>query len=180
MSRPVISFVVAMDHNRLIGVDGGLPWRLPEDMKHFRRVTMGKPVLMGRLTYESIPLRFRPLPGRTNIVLTSQEGYEAPGCIVVHSLAEALAAAAGQPELMVIGGAQLYEQLLPQAERLYLTLVEGEFSGDAYFPEVDLSQWRELSRQEFERGEGHDAAFTIFLVERNGQPAAPDLLTRSG
>jgi dihydrofolate reductase len=168
MSRPIISFVVAMDHNRLIGVDGGLPWQLPEDMKHFRRVTMGKPVLMGRVTYESIPPRFRPLPGRTNIVLTRQETYEAPDCILVNSLDEALAAAAGEPELMVIGGAKLYEQLLPQAERLYLTLVDGEFSGDAYFPELDMSQWREVSRQEFERDERHDAAFTILLLERKG------------
>ncbi len=157
-----------MDHNRLIGVDGGLPWRLPEDMKHFRRVTMGKPVLMGRVTYESIPPRFRPLPGRTNIVLTRQDSFEAPSCVVVNSLEEALAAAAGEPELMVIGGAQLYEQLLPQAQRLYLTLVDGEFSGDAYFPELDLSQWRELSRQEFARDERHNASFTIFLLERKG------------
>ena len=155
-----------MDNNRLIGVDGGLPWRLPEDMKHFRRVTMGKPVLMGRVTYESIPPRFRPLPGRTNIVLTRQEAYAAPDCILVNSLDEALAAAAGQPELMVIGGAKLYEQLLPQAGRLYLTLVDGEFSGDAYFPELDWSQWREVSRQAFERDERHDAAFTILLLER--------------
>ena len=155
-----------MDHNRLIGVDGGLPWRLPEDMKHFRRVTMGKPVLMGRVTYESIPPRFRPLPGRTNIILTRQEAYAAPDCILVNSLDEALAAAAGQPELMVIGGAKLYEQLLPQAGRLYLTLVDGEFSGDAYFPELDWSQWREVSRQAFERDERHDAAFTILLLER--------------
>ena len=155
-----------MDNNRLIGVDRGLPWRLPEDMKHFRRVTMGKTVLMGRVTYESIPPRFRPLPGRTNIVLTRQEAYAAPDCILVNSLDEALAAAAGQPELMVIGGAKLYEQLLPQAGRLYLTLVDGEFSGDAYFPELDWSQWREVSRQAFERDERHDAAFTILLLER--------------
>jgi dihydrofolate reductase len=166
MTMTTISFVVAMDKKRVIGADGGLPWRLPDDMKHFRQVTMGKPVLMGRITYESIPDRFRPLSGRTNIVLTRQSGYSAPGCVIVHSLNEALAAAAGQPELMVIGGAQLYEQLLPQAERIYLTLVDGEYTGDVYFPQLDMSQWRELSRHEHTADEKHSVNFIILVLER--------------
>ncbi len=136
MNLPIISFVFAMDRSRLIGAGGGLPWHLPDDMKHFRQVTMGKPVLMGRVTYESIPDRFRPLAGRTNIILTNQIGYEARGCLVVHSLDEAVAAAAGQPELMVIGGAQIYEQLLPRADRLYLTLIDANFDGDVFFPDL--------------------------------------------
>ena len=155
-----------MDRNRLIGAGGGIPWRLPDDMKHFRKVTMGKPVLMGRITYESIPLRFRPLAGRSNIILTRQSDYYAPGCVVVHSLDAALAAAAGQPELMVIGGADLYEQLMPQADRLYLTLVDGEFAGDVFFPSIEVEQWREISRQEHVRDERHLFPFTILLLER--------------
>ncbi len=155
-----------MDRNRLIGAGDDLPWRLPDDMKQFRQVTMGKPVLMGRITYESIPERFRPLSGRTNIILTRQIGYDAPGCLVVHSFTNAIAAAAGQPELMVIGGAQLYEQLLPQANRLYLTLVDGEFAGDVFFPSLDKTQWRELSRQEHGRDDKHPVPFTFLLLER--------------
>ncbi len=166
MKSPIISFVVAMDRNCLIGTGGSLPWRLPDDMKHFRQVTMDKYVLMGRVTYESIPIRFRPLSGRTNIILTRQVGYNAPGCLVVHSLAEAIAAAAGQPELMVIGGAQLYEQLLPQANRLYLTLVDGEFVGDVFFPTFDKAQWREVSRQKHGRDDRHPFPFTFLLLER--------------
>jgi dihydrofolate reductase len=166
MKTPIISFVVAMDRNRLIGADGGLPWRLPDDMKHFRQVTMGKPVLMGRKTYESIPDRFRPLSGRTNIILTRQVGYDAPDCLVVHSLAEAVTAGAGQSELMVIGGAQLYEQLLPMANRLYLTLVDGEFKGDVFFPCLDMTQWREVSRQDHGRDDRHPVPFTFLLLER--------------
>jgi dihydrofolate reductase len=166
MKTPIISFVVAMDRNRLIGADGRLPWRLPDDMKHFRQVTMGKPVLMGRKTYESIPDRFRPLSGRTNIILTRQVGYDAPDCLVVHSLAEAVTAGAGQSELMVIGGAQLYEQLLPMANRLYLTLVDGEFKGDVFFPCLDMTQWREVSRQDHGRDDRHPVPFTFLLLER--------------
>jgi dihydrofolate reductase len=166
MKSPIISFVVAMDRNRLIGAGGDLPWRLPDDMKQFRQVTMGKPVLMGRIAYESIPNRFRPLSGRTNIILTRQIGYDAPGCLVVHSLAKAVSAANGQPELMVIGGAQLFEQLLPQANLLYLTLVDGEFAGDVFFPTLDKTQWHELSRQEQGRDDKHSVPFTFLLLER--------------
>lgn len=166
MAAPIISFVVAMDRNHLIGVDGDLPWHLPDDMKHFRQVTMGKPVLMGRVTYESIPARFRPLSGRTNIILTRQEDYSAPGCVVAHTLDEALASMPDEPELMVIGGAQIFEQLLPQADRLYLTLVDGEFEGNVYFPELDMDQWQERSRQTHEQDEKHPVPFTILLLER--------------
>lgn len=164
--QPIISFVVAMDRNRLIGAQGDLPWRLPDDMKHFRKVTMGKPVLMGRVTYESIPERFRPLPGRTNIILTRQETYEAEGCIIVHSMDEALEAADGKPELMVIGGAQIFAQLLPQADRLYLTQIHGEFTGDVYFPALDMDEWQEVSRREHQQDDKHAVPFTILVLER--------------
>lgn len=165
-AQPLISFVVAMDRNRLIGAQGDLPWRLPDDMKQFREVTMGKPVLMGRVTYESIPDRFRPLRGRTNIVVTHQEDYTADGCFVAHSLQEALKAAGGAAEVMVIGGAEIFEQLLPQADRIYLTQVHGAFEGDVFFPELDMSQWQEVSRQEHERDERHSVPFTFLLLER--------------
>jgi len=118
-----IAIVVAMDDNRVIGRDNQLPWHLPADLRHFRQVTIGKPVLMGRKTHESIG---RPLPERTNIVVTRDRSYEAPGCILVHSIESALKAAGDRREVMVIGGADFYRQLLPKADRLYLTLVHAE------------------------------------------------------
>ncbi len=155
-----------MDRNGLIGAGDHLPWRLPDDMRRFREITMGKPVLMGRKTYESIPLRFRPLPGRTNIVLSHQTTYDAPGCTVVHSLPQALSAASGHDELMVIGGALLYEQLLPQADRIYLTLVDGEFEGDVFFPVLDETDWQEIEREEHGRDGRHAAPFTFLVLAR--------------
>ena len=161
-----ISFVVAMDRNRVIGVDGRLPWRLPDDMKWFKEVTMGKPVIMGRKTYESIPDRFKPLAGRHNIVITHNRNYRAEGATVVHSVDEALAAAADAGEIIIGGGAQLYEALLPQAGRLYLTLVDGAFAGDAYFPELDLDQWREIYHQDHQPDKRHPYSFTWLILER--------------
>jgi dihydrofolate reductase len=155
-----------MDRNGLIGAGDHLPWRLPDDMRRFREITLGKPVLMGRKTYESIHLRFRPLPGRTNIVLTHQTTYDAPGCTVVHSLPQALSAASGHEELMVIGGALLYEQLLPQADRIYLTLVDGEFEGDVFFPVLDETDWQEIAREEHGRDGRHAAPFTFLVLAR--------------
>jgi dihydrofolate reductase len=166
MKRPTISFVVAMDRNGLIGAGNRLPWRLPEDMRRFRQITMGKQVLMGRRTYETIPARFRPLPGRTNIVLTQQLDYDAPGCTIVHSLSQALSAASEREELMVIGGALLYEQLLPQADRIYLTLIDGEFEGDVFFPALDDAEWQEIEREEHGRDGRHSTPFTFLLLER--------------
>jgi len=166
MKRPTISFIVAMDRNGLIGAGSRLPWHLPDDMRRFRQITMGKPVLMGRKTYESIPDRLRPLPGRTNIVLTQQLDYEAPGCTIVHSLAQALAAASEHDELMVIGGARLYEQLLSQADRIYLTQIDGEFEGDVFFPALNQAEWQEVEREEHGRDDRHSTPFTFLLLER--------------
>lgn len=164
--RPRIAFVVAMDRNRLIGAGDRLPWRLPDDMRFFREVTMGHPVLMGRKTYESIPARFRPLPGRTNIVLTSQRGYEAPGCIVVHTIEEALLLVDEAEELMVIGGAQVFRELLPIVDRLYLTDIDGAYEGDVYFPEFDRAAWREVAREEHPADDRHDSPFAFITLER--------------
>jgi dihydrofolate reductase len=162
-----LAIVVAMDKNRLIGADNGLPWRLPDDMQWFVQQTMGKPVIMGRKTYESIPAKFRPLRGRHNIVLTRDENYEAPGATVVHSAQAALAAAGEVEEIIIGGGANLYVQLLPKTTRLYLTLIEAELEGDAYFPEIEWSAWRETFRQHHPADERHNFAFTWLILERD-------------
>lgn len=163
--RPIISFVVAMDGKRLIGRDNGLPWRLPDDMRWFREVTMGKPVIMGRKTYETIPVRFRPLPGRHNIVVTRNPAYQAEGVTVVHSIEEVLAAVGDVDEIIIGGGVELYAAFLPTADRLYLTLVEGTFTGDAYFPEFDISDWVETFSQTHEPDEQHSHRFRWSILD---------------
>jgi dihydrofolate reductase len=155
-----------MDRNHLIGDGGALPWRLPDEIRRFREITMGHPVLMGRKTYESIPQKFRPLKGRTNIVLTTQKDYEAPGCTIVHSLKEALEVVSPQQELMVIGGARLFEELMPIVDRLYLTAIDGEYKGDVYFPEFDLREWREIGREFHPSDERHDSPFSFLILDR--------------
>ena len=140
-----LALVVAMGPGRVIGRDGGLPWHFSEDLKHFRRVTTGHAIIMGRKTWDSIG---RPLPGRRNIVVTRQQGLEIEGCDVVHSLGEAIALARrDDDEPRVIGGSTLYEQALPMATRLYLTEVSEEVAGDTFFPPLDLAEWTELERR---------------------------------
>jgi dihydrofolate reductase len=143
MREPVIALIVAVAENGVIGRDGKLPWRIPEDMKWFRERTAGRPLIMGRKTWESFPKR--PLPGRTNIVITRDASYEADGAVVVTSLAAALDVAAGErpEEIMVIGGAEIYRAALPLARRIYLTSVHGEIEGDTHFPAIDRSDWNE-------------------------------------
>jgi len=136
-----ISLIWAMDKNRLIGKDNQMPWHLPAELAYFRKVTTGHPVLMGRRTYESIG---KPLPNRTNVILTRNEEYKPEGCIVIHSIEEALERFGGQL-LFIIGGAQIYRQFLPYAEKLYVTLIDHEFAGDEYFPELDWENWRQIS-----------------------------------
>ena len=156
-----ISLIAAVDRNGVIGKGGDIPWRLPADLRYFKRVTMGKPLLMGRKTYESIG---RPLPGRQNIVLTRQRDFEAPGCTVVHSVEEALAAASDAEEVMVAGGGSVYRQFLPRAHRLYLTFVDTVTEGDATFPEFNLDRWR-LIFEEAHAADEQNAfpyRFTIF------------------
>ncbi len=135
----MISIIVAASANNVIGAEGDLPWRLSDDLKRFKAITMGKPIVMGRKTWDSIG---RPLPGRQNIVITRQAGFVAEGCDVVASAGEAIAATAGADEVMVIGGSQVYSLFLPNAERLYLTRVHAEVAGDAFFPPINESQWR--------------------------------------
>ena len=137
----IISIIAAMDRNRLIGNNNQLPWHLPADFAHFKSVTMGKPVVMGRKTHESIG---KPLPGRTNIVLTRNADIKFEGVECVSSFEQALALVADVEEVMVIGGSTIYEMLLPQVNRLYFTYVDAEFDGDAWFPEFDVNQWYEI------------------------------------
>jgi dihydrofolate reductase len=145
-----LSLVAAVDRNRLIGRDGGLPWHLPADLKRFKAITMGKPIIMGRRTHESIG---RPLPGRRNIVLTRSKRYAAEGCEVFASLQGALDALNDLPEAMVVGGAALYVEALPLCRRLYLTEVDADLAGDVYFPEFRADEWREV----FSEGHAADA-----------------------
>lgn len=133
-----IAIIVAMDEQGVIGKNNDLPWRLSADLQYFRRTTMGKPIIMGRNTHESIG---RPLPGRRNIVVTSQPAYKADGCEVVHSIDEALAVCEQVPEVMIMGGASLYQQTLPLADRVYLTRVHATVDGDTWFPDWHEADW---------------------------------------
>lgn len=160
MSR--IAFVVATDRNRVIGKDGGLPWRLPDDMKHVRAVTMGKPLIMGRRTYDSIG---RPLPGRTNIVLTRDTSFRPDGVLVAHSPDEALRLAGDVPEIIVFGGAQVYKEFLPLAERLYLTTVDAAVDGDTYF-DMGKDDWRVVANERHEADDRHPYAFNMYTLDR--------------
>lgn len=156
----IISLIAAMDRNRLIGSDNRLPWRLPADLAHFKKMTMGKPVVMGRKTFESIG---RPLPGRTSIVLTRDPGFAAGGVLVADSFESALDLAGDVAEVMVIGGGAVYALAMPLARRLYLTLVDDEFEGDAWFPVIVPAQWREIdsSSRSADEHNAHDYRFVV-------------------
>jgi dihydrofolate reductase len=162
----VISLVVAVARNGVIGRDGGLPWHISSDLKRFKAITLGKPVIMGRKTWESLPRK--PLPGRTNIVVTRQAGFAAAGAVVVADVEAALAVAAmEQPaEICVIGGGDIYRQLLPQAGRIYLTEVQMDVAGDTHFPVLDEAAWREVSREVVAAGPHDSADFVLRVLER--------------
>ena len=157
------SLVVAMARNRVIGRDNRLPWKLPEDLAYFKRVTMGHPVVMGRRTWESIG---RPLPGRDNIVVSRNRGFEAPGATVVASLDEAWRAAGAASEVCVIGGTSLFAEALPVADRIHLTEVDAVVEGDTFFPEFDRSQWMEHEVERHAADERHAYPFRIVVLER--------------
>jgi len=158
----MLSLIWAQDANGLIGAGGQLPWRLPADMAWFKKNTMGKAILMGRKTFDSIG---RLLPGRTNIVITSQN-IEIDGCDVVHSLNEAIAVADKREELMVMGGAQIYKLALSQANRLYITQIHAAFKGETYFPVFDVSQWRETFHENHEPDENNIYPYSFRIMER--------------
>ena len=154
-----------MSENRVIGDNNQLPWHLPADLKHFKTLTEGHPVLMGRKTHEAIGI---PLPNRTNIIITHNADYQAPGCLVVTSLEKAMACTAtlSSPEIFIIGGAQVYQQFLPQIERIYLTIVHEEFDGDVYFPEMDTAAWQEIERTRHEADEKNAFAYSFLILDK--------------
>ena len=163
-----ISLIAALTKNRAIGLDNGLPWHLPDDMKYFMQTTKGHHVIMGRKNYDSIPEKFRPLPNRTNIVVTRQQNLQAPHCTVVHSLVDAMdiAQKAGETELFIIGGSAIYQLGMPFAQRLYLTEIEADLSGDTFFPDFDRTSWREVSRKHHPADNRHAYAFDFVIYER--------------
>lgn len=163
-----IALIAAVAENNVVGKDNELPWYLPEDLKHFKQLTLGKPIIMGRLTYESIG---KPLPGRANIVVSRQQNYRPEGVKVVGSLidalslAEPIAKAEGLDEVMVIGGAQIYAEAMPFADTLYLTEIHKVIEGDTYFPELDWARWKESQRQDFKGNspESLDYSFVTYF-----------------
>ena len=165
----IISLIAAIAQNRVIGKDNDLPWRLPDDMKYFMQTTLGHHVVMGRKNYDSLPAKFKPLPNRTNIVVTRQSDFKADGCAVVNSLEKgiALAKSNGETELFIIGGAQIYQQALPMSELLYLTEIKSEIAGDTYFPEFSKKEWREISRNAHSADERHRFAFDFVVYKRS-------------
>lgn len=167
-----LSIIVARAENGVIGRDNGLPWRLPEDLKYFKRTTMGHPIIMGRKTYESIG---KPLPGRTNIVVTRQADWHAEGVVVANSVEQALmrgeevALADGVSEIMIIGGEQFYRAVLPISSRLYLTEVHASVDGDAYFPSFDPSQWNEVRRVSYAADSANPYPYSFVVLDKVAQ-----------
>ncbi|OIP12875.1 MAG: diacylglycerol kinase [Betaproteobacteria bacterium CG2_30_59_46] len=159
MGKPRLSIIAAMAKNRTIGIDNTLPWRLPEDLKHFKALTLGHHILMGRKTWESLPGK---LPGRTSVVITRSRDLQAPGCIVANSIEDAITACGGDDEVFFIGGAELYRQALDIADRLYLTEIQSEFKGDAWFPEFDPGLWRETGRKPCKSENGLECDFVVY------------------
>lgn len=158
-----ISAIFAMSENRVIGKDHQLPWHLPADLKHFKKITLGKPILMGRNTYESIG---RPLPGRCNVVITRESDYQAPGCVIVNSIEQALAVTRNNAEIVVIGGALLYEAMLPLVQRLYMTIIHHAFDGDTFFPTLNQDDWQEIERIDHAQDSDNPYSYSFFILDR--------------
>lgn len=159
-----LSAVVALSENRVIGRDNQLPWRLPADLKHFKKLTLGHPIIMGRKTYVSIG---KPLPQRTNIVLTQEKQFQAPGCIVIHSLDEAIKKGAEcDSDIFIIGGAQLYRQSLPLLQFIYMTIIHQHIEGDTFFPELQLNEWKEIAREDHSADSDNPLDYSFVTLER--------------
>jgi dihydrofolate reductase len=160
----MISFLVAMDQKRTIGKDNDLPWHLPADLKYFKQVTMGHPIVMGRKTHEAIG---RVLPGRENIVLTRDKSYTSPDCTVIHSIEELLDIDKGKnEEVFVIGGAEIFKEVFASADRLYITCIEDVFEGDTYFPEFDPSEWEIISKEKGIKDDKNPYDYYYIVYER--------------
>lgn len=160
----MISLVYAQSRNGIIGRDGGLPWHISSDLKRFKELTTGKPVIMGRKTWDSLPRK--PLPGRRNIVITRQKGFTAEGAVVTQTVEQALRAAGDVPEICVIGGADVYRQFMPLAQRIYLTEVDLEVDGDAKAPVLEARHWKSVSEEQHPKGPKDDAAFALKVLDR--------------
>jgi dihydrofolate reductase len=162
---PRISLISAMAANRSIGIDNGLPWHLPADLKRFKALTMGHPMIMGRRTYDSVGF---PLPGRPTIVVTRQAGWTTPGTIVAHTLDEALARARqlDEKEIFIGGGEEIFRLALGRADRIYLTRIDQDFPGDTFFPEFDESAWRIVEREDHPATEARPYAFSFLTYEK--------------
>ena len=158
-----LSIIVAMGKNRVIGAAGCIPWHLPNELQLFKRLTMGHHLVMGRKTYESIG---RPLPGRTMVIVTRQRGYSVPGAVVAHSIDAAIAACGEDKEIFVIGGGELYREVLPRANRIYLTTVDAAPAGDTFMPEFNSADWRETSAESFSADERHRHAYRFAVYDR--------------
>jgi dihydrofolate reductase len=163
-----ISLIAAHAQNRVIGKNNDLPWHLPDDMKYFMTTTQGHYCIMGRKNYDSIPAKFKPLPKRTNIVVTRQRDFQAPGCIVVNAIEDGIALARKneETEVFIIGGAEIYKTSLSSADRLYLTEIQAVIDGDVYFPEFKKEEWKEVSRQHHPVDQRHIYAFDFVIYER--------------
>lgn len=159
----IISLIVAMDENRVIGYNNKLPWNLPSELKYFRETTKAKPVIMGRKTYESIG---RPMPDRLNIIVTRDKNYKADKCIVVNTKEDAVKTAKDADEVMVIGGSEIYKLFFPIANRLYLTKVHGNFKGDTSFPEFNEDEWVKVKEKFVEKDSENEYSYTIVVLER--------------
>lgn len=154
-----LSIIAAVARNGVIGNANRLPWYLPEDLKRFKQLTMGHPIIMGRKTYMSIG---RPLPGRHTVVLTRDTEFHVPGCVTAHTLQQALDACGDDPEVFCVGGAEVYAQMLPLTNRLYLTEIQAEYAGDAYFPVIDRKHWQEVSREHHVSTDGLGYDFVVY------------------
>ena len=164
--NPRSCIVVAMAKNRTIGINNTLPWRCPEDLKHFKALTMGHHMIMGRKTFDSIG---RPLPGRSTVVVTRDHNLQRAGCLMAHSLPEALAACAGDEKIYIVGGAEIYRQALSLADTLYITEIQQEVAGDAHFPEFALSDWLEVSRKICRQASPQALEYHFVTYQRRGQ-----------
>lgn len=164
MKKPIISLVCAMANNRVIGLNNQMPWHMPADLKHFKETTMGKPIVMGRKTFESIG---RPLPGRRNVVITRNKDYQPAGVDVVSSIEEALALLKDVEEIMITGGGNIYQQTLDLADRLYLTFIELDTEGDAFFPEFEHLNLQEVSREQHLPDEKNPHPYQFVTLQRN-------------
>ena len=162
----MISLIVAASENNVIGVQGELPWRLSDDLRRFKAVTMGKPIVMGRKTFESIG---KPLPGRQNIVITRQAEFVADGCDVVTSIEDAVATAGDADEIMIIGGSEIYALFLPAADRLYLTRVHAEIDGDAFLPAIGEGDWQLVDSERYPADERNEFDYSFMTYERKTQ-----------